>query len=250
MIDLGGKLGLVMGGTSGIGRDIALRFAEAGANVIATGRSAGRLPEIAAALRARGGDTLEMACDATEPEEVRRLFGAIRERWGRLDILVNSQGIHHKKSSAEVGDEQFAEVIAVNLNSVFSVCREAYPLLKAAEGCIINLASMASFIGLPDAAAYTASKGGVGQLTKALARDWAADGIRCNAIAPGWIETRLTQPALSQAQYRDPILARIPLGRLGTVRDVSGVALFLASPLAAYVTGEIVRVDGGALAAI
>lgn len=250
MIDLKGKVALVVGGTSGIGKAAAIDFGKAGSMVVATSSNADRVAETVGELKQIGVQTIEVVCDATEPESVRRTISAIEDQWGRLDILMNCQGIHHKKHSEEVENELFADVITVNLNSVFTVCREAYPLLKASQGCIINLASMASFMGLPHAAAYTASKGGVAQLTKALAIDWAVDSIRCNAIAPGWVVTPLTAPTLAQEQYSKPILARIPMKRLGAPKDVSSVALFLASPLASYITGAVIPVDGGVLAGI
>ena len=250
MLDFHGKHVLVVGGTSGIGRGIAHQFAKAGANVTAVSSQPARVKTVYNEIKALGVDSLEIVCDVTKPEQVQAMFQTIRQGWGKLDVVVNSQGTHHKKASAEVDDALFAQVLDVNLNSVFAICREAYPLLKASEGTIINIASMASFVGLRDAAAYTASKGGVAQLTKALAVDWAEDGIRCNAIAPGWIITPLSRTALENPHYREPILRRIPLGRLGTVNDVSGLALFLASELAHYVTGAIIPVDGGAMASV
>ena len=250
MIDFQGKHVLVVGGTSGIGRGIALHFAQKGAQVAAVSYQPESVKAVFNEIQALGAGSLEIVCDVTKPDQVQSMFHTITQSWGKLDVVVNSQGTHHKKASAEVDDALFAQVLDVNLNSVFSICREAYPLLKKASGTIINIASMASFLGLRDAAAYTASKGGVAQLTKALAVDWAEDGIRCNAIAPGWIVTPLSQAALEKPEYREPIIKRIPLGRLGTVDDVSGLALFLASDLAQYVTGAVIPVDGGAMASV
>ncbi|MBC7813134.1 MAG: SDR family oxidoreductase [Burkholderiales bacterium] len=249
-IDLSGKNALVIGGTSGIGKGIALALAQAGANVVATSRSPQPVAETAVALRTLGVNTLEITCDADNLASVRALFEAIHAEWGKLDILVNSQGITKKKPPQDYEDELFARILETNLHSVFRVCREAYPLLKASGGSIINIASLASFIGLTESPAYSASKGGVVQLTKVLAVDWAKDGIRCNAIAPGWILTPLSEPILQIDKYREPIMRRIPMQRFGTVDDVSGAALYLASDLARYVTGSVLTVDGGALAGI
>lgn len=249
-IDLSGKNALIVGGTSGIGKGIALALAQAGANVVATGRGPQPVSETAAALRTFGVDTLEIPCDADDLASVQALFETIRAEWGKLDILVNSQGTTQKKPSQDMEDELFSRILETNLHSVFRVCRESYPLLKASGGSIINIASLASFIGLTESPAYSASKGGVVQLTKVLAVDWAKDGIRCNAIAPGWIVTPLSEPILAIDKYREPIMRKIPMGRLGTVDDVSGAALYLASDLARYVTGSVLTVDGGALAGI
>lgn len=249
MIDLSGKTALIVGGTTGIGRGIAFALVAAGARVACVSHVAADVARMAGELRERGAQPLELVCDATDLEQVRALMTSVEAAWGRLDILVNCQGIHHKRASLEVDDALFDQVIRVNLESVFRVCREAHRLLKGG-GCIINIASMGSFLGLKDAAAYTASKGGVAQLTKALAVDWAADGIRANAIAPGWILTSLSEKALADPQYRAPIEKRIPMGRIGTVEDVAGVAVWLASDLAGYVTGAVIPVDGGALASV
>jgi NAD(P)-dependent dehydrogenase (short-subunit alcohol dehydrogenase family) len=250
MIDLSGKNALVIGGTSGIGEGIALAFAQAGANVIASSRDPEKVSRTAAAIRELGRETLEISGDVTETDTLPNWFEAIQKAWGRLDILVNSQGTQQKRPSQNVDDELFDRILDANLRSVFRACREAYPLLKDSGGCLINIASMASFIGLVHAAPYTASKGAVAQLTKALAVDWADNGIRCNAIAPGWIVTPLSEPILQNPQYGEPILRKIPMKRFGAVEDVAGAALYLASDLARYVTGSILVVDGGALAGI
>jgi NAD(P)-dependent dehydrogenase (short-subunit alcohol dehydrogenase family) len=250
MIDLSGKRALVMGGTSGIGKGIALAFARAGAQVAAASRDLDRVTATAAELRALGAEPLTITCDARDLESVRRLMSEVERMWRRLDIVVNAQGTTRKTPSERVPDEEFAGIVDLNLHSVFRVCREAYPLLKRAGGSIINLASLGASIGLPDAAAYSASKGGVVQMTKVLAVDWAQENIRCNAIAPGWIMTPLSAPILEQEQYRTPILRRIPLQRFGIVDDVAGAALFLASDLARYVTGTVLTVDGGVLASV
>lgn len=245
-----GKRVLVVGGTSGIGKAIALAFARAGAGVVATGRRPDKTAEMTMELRAGGARSLDLPCDAADSDAVRALFHAILTEWGGLDILVTAQGVHQRQPSQQVDDASFHAVISANLESVFTVCRGAYPLLRASRGCIITIASMGSFIGLKQAAAYTASKGGVAQLTKALAVDWAADGIRCNAIAPGWIVTPMSEAILKEPVLRESILRRTPLGRLGQPDDVAGAAIFLASDLAAFVTGTVLTVDGGAMASL
>jgi NAD(P)-dependent dehydrogenase (short-subunit alcohol dehydrogenase family) len=250
MIQLDGRVALVVGGTSGIGLAAALALGRAGASVVATSRSQQHTHSAAELLRAGGTRTLEIATDATDRPSVQATLGAVADAFGRLDIVVAAQGVHHKHASEDVTDEAFAHMLNVNLHSVFTLCREAHPLLKAVRGCIVTVASMGSFIALKDAAAYTASKGAVAQLTKALAVDWAADGIRVNGVAPGWIETPLSAATLAQEKYRGPIERRIPMGRIGQPADVAGAVVFLASDLAAYITGTILVVDGGALASV
>jgi len=238
---------LVVGGTSGIGLGIAHGFAKAGAAVLAAGLE----PEAAdQSLRQLHPRSAACDCDATDLSAVESLMAHAAETLGGLDTLVNAQGIHHKAPSQDVTDEVFDRVLQVNLHSVFRVCRTAYPLLKTSQGCVINIASLGAFFGLLHAAAYTASKGAVAQVTKTLAVDWAPDGIRCNAIAPGWIVTPLSKPLLADPERSDPILRRTPLGRLGEIDDIVGPVMFLASDLARFITGTVLVVDGGALASV
>jgi NAD(P)-dependent dehydrogenase (short-subunit alcohol dehydrogenase family) len=161
----------------------------------------------------------------------------------RLDVLVNAVGIIRRDE--EQDPEVFAQVVAINLTGVMTVCAAAKPKLVQAGGCVVNLASMLTFFGGARVPAYAASKGGVGQLTKSLAGAWAAEGVRVNAVAPGWIATALTQELQDDPERSRPILARTPMGRWGTAEEVAGAVLFLASPVACFVTGAILAVDGG-----
>lgn len=215
MFDFTGKNVLIVGGTRGIGYATSIAFAEAGANVVAVSLDPQQVHDTARKLEAMGNKTLEVVCDATDLPSVNNMFEKIASQWANLDVLINCQGIHHKTPSESVSDEQFMTLMDVNLTSVFRVCREAFPLMSECGGAIINIASMGAFLGLKHAAAYSASKGAVAQLTKTLAVDWAAHGIRANAIAPGWIITPLSEQALAQPEYRDPILRRIPLVHMG-----------------------------------
>ncbi len=230
---------LVSGGTSGIGAAIARAFAAAGAEVSATGATEAE----AQAARVRA-DMAGIACSALDVRDA----AAVAERvaaLGELDVLVNCAGIIRR--GAEHEPEAFAQVVDINLNGTMRVCAAARAGLKARRGCIVNTASMLSFFGGGLVPGYSASKGGVAQLTKSLAIAYAADGIRVNAVAPGWIATKLTQALQDDAARSAPILARTPLGRWGTPEDIAGPVLFLASPAARFVTGVVLPVDGGYL---
>ena len=228
----------VSGGTSGIGRAIALAFAAAGHQVLATGVS---LAEIAAAdLKETGNAIRAEVLDVRNAEQIARLMASMP----RLDVLVNCAGII-RRGGAEHDPAGFAEVLDVNLTGTMRLCTAARPLLQESGGCVLNTASMLSFFGSGIAPAYSASKGGIAQLTKSLAIAWAADGIRVNAIAPGWIETPLTEPLTADPTRRQAIIDRTPLARWGRPEDVTGAALFLCSPAAAFITGVILPVDGG-----
>jgi NAD(P)-dependent dehydrogenase (short-subunit alcohol dehydrogenase family) len=230
---------LVSGGSSGIGAAISHAFADEGAEVHATGASQAEA-QAAAARPEMAGIRLQ-ALDVRDASAVAAWVSAL----GDLDVVVNCAGTIRR--GAELEPEAFEQVVDINLNGTMRVCAAARAGLKARRGCIVNTASMLSFFGGGLVPGYSASKGGVAQLTKSLAIAYAADGIRVNAVAPGWIATNLTQGLQDDAARSAQILARTPLGRWGTPQDIAGPVLFLASPAARFVTGVVLPVDGGYL---
>ena len=245
---LANRNALVIGGTSGIGKAIAAGYLESGARVIVCGRDAAKLARALGELKPLG-DVHGERCDACDDAELRALVARTIAAHGRIDILVNSQGMTTLKPAEEFTAADWDEVIGTDLRSVFFACAEVgRHMLERGSGNIINIASLASYRGWPRSALYGMSKAGVVNLTETLAAEWAKRGVRVNAIAPGFVMTDLNRDKMS-AERKALALARTPMGRFGETQDVVGAAIFLASEAAAYVTGETIRVDGGFLAA-
>lgn len=237
-----GRSVLVTGGTSGIGATIAAGFALLGATVLATGATQADV-DAADADGAAGASVRHVVLDVRDAEAVQSLIGSL----AGLDVVVNCAGVIRR--GAELDPETFASVIDINLTGTMRVCAAARPLLARTQGSIINTASMLSYFGGGLVPGYSASKGGVAQLTKSLAIAYASDGIRVNAIAPGWIETRLTAALREDPARHQAISERTALKRWGQPDDIVSAVLFLASPGASYITATILPIDGGYLAA-
>jgi NAD(P)-dependent dehydrogenase (short-subunit alcohol dehydrogenase family) len=234
------RMVLVTGGTSGIGLSCAQALRDLGASVVAAGATEA---EQARASSDWGNAGISFcSLDVRDGGAVERVVDGLP----RLDVVVNAAGVIRRDE--EHDPDVFADVLAINLTGAMRVCAAAKPKLVEARGAVVNLASMLTFFGGPRVPAYSASKGGIGQLTKSLAAAWAADGVRVNAVAPGWIATPLTQALQDDPQRSQPILLRTPLGRWGTPEEVAGAVVFLASPAARFITGAILAIDGGYLA--
>ncbi|RAI58415.1 SDR family NAD(P)-dependent oxidoreductase [Roseicella frigidaeris] len=247
MFELQGRVGLVTGGNGGIGLGLARGLAKAGAAVMVAGRNEAKNAEAVAALRSLGAEAEAVVVDVTEEASVNAMVARCVERFGRLDILVNNAGINIRNRPEVYELADWHKVIATNLTSAMLASKAAHPHLKAGgHGRVINNGSMLSIFGLPFHAAYGASKGGVVQMTRSMAVAWGPDGITVNCLLPGWIDTDLTRKARSDMPaLNDNVLARTPRGRWGDPRDFEGIAAFLASDAASFITGTAIPVDGG-----
>lgn len=248
MFDLQGKVAIVTGGNGGIGLAMAEGLADAGARIAVVGRNPDKLLAAVTSLCKRGGKAKAKAyeVDVCDEAAVSALMTQVVDDFGRLDILVNNAGTNIRKPVQDLTLSEWHAVLDTNLTSAFLCSRAAYPHLKRQGGKVINIGSMTSIFGASFAPAYSASKGGVVQLTRALATAWATDNIQANAILPGWIDTELTQKARVEVNgLHDRIVARTPAGRWGTPRDLAGIAVFLSSAASDFVTGTAIPVDGG-----
>lgn len=247
--DLSGRTALIIGGTSGIGRAIALGLAEAGADVVASSRRAAEVRCVAGEIRERGRRTLELTSDVLSRASLEKLHEETLAAFGKVDILVNAAGTTKRISTLECPEKDWHRILETNLTGTFRACQIVAPgMVRNGWGRIINIASLATFVAFYEVAAYGASKAGMGALTKSLAVELSRHGVCVNAIAPGFFPTALNQELLNQTPRGREVLMRTPIGRYGKLEELVGAAVFLASEAASFVTGQIIAVDGGYLA--
>jgi NAD(P)-dependent dehydrogenase (short-subunit alcohol dehydrogenase family) len=248
-LELTGKTAVVIGGTSGIGRAIALGLAEAGADVVPTSRRMEQVEASAAEIEERGRRSLCVVSDVSQSASLQSLLDTCISAFGKVDILVNSAGRTKRAPTLDFPEEDWAAILDTNLSGTLRACQViGRHMIERGYGRIVNIASLASFVALHEVAAYSASKAAVASLTKSLAVEWAVHGVNVNAIAPGVFRTALNQKLLDQSERGRELLLRTPMRRFGKVEELAGAAVFLASDAASFVTGEVLVVDGGFLA--
>jgi NAD(P)-dependent dehydrogenase (short-subunit alcohol dehydrogenase family) len=248
-LELNGRVAVVIGGTSGIGRAIAHGLAEAGADVIPTSRRVDQVEAAASEIEERGRRTLRVVSDVSNRASLEKLLDSSVEAFGKVDILVNSAGRTKRAPTVDLSEHDWDEILDTNLTGTLRACQVfGRHMLERGYGRIINIASIASFVALQEVAAYCASKAAVASLTKSLAIEWAAHGVCVNAIAPGVFPTELNRKLLDETERGREFLLRTPMKRFGKVEELAGAAIFLASDSASFVTGEVLVVDGGLLA--
>jgi len=248
-LELNGRVAVVIGGTSGIGRAIAHGLAEAGADVVCTSRRAEQVETTAAEIEGLGRRTLRLTSDVAEKSSLETLLTECVTAFGKVDILVNSAGRTRREPTLDVADETWNEILETNLTGTLRACQVfGRHMIGQEYGRIVNIASLSTFVSLFEVAAYAASKAAVASLTKSLAVEWARHGVNVNAIAPGVFRTALNEKLLDETPRGQEFLMRTPMGRFGKVEELAGAAVFLASEAASFVTGEVLVVDGGFLA--
>ena len=248
-LDLDGKVAVVIGGSSGIGRTLARGLAEAGADVVSSARRIELVNAIADEIETLGRRSLRVSCDVTDRGSLEKVLQASVETLGKVDILVNAAGINQRAPTLDFSEADWDRLIDTNLTGTLRACQVfGRHMIERGYGRIINIASMGSFLALYEVAAYCASKAGVASLTKSLAIEWARHGVCVNAIAPGYFRTPLSEKLLVGTPRGEEVMIRTPMSRFGALDELIGAAVFLASDAASFVTGTVLPVDGGFLA--
>ncbi|MEQ8355335.1 MAG: SDR family oxidoreductase [Kiloniellaceae bacterium] len=246
LFDLSGRVALVTGGSSGIGRRIGVALAAAGAAVVLVARREAQLSEAVAEIKEAGGRAAGLVRDLCDPAEMGSVAQAAAVDFGAPDILVNAAGVNYREAPESITPETWQRTLTLNLSIPFFLARACVGAMRQkGGGSIINIASLQSERAFPNGMAYGASKGGVAQMTRAMAEAWSRDGITANAIAPGFFPTELTGPVFEDPERVEALAAQTAVGRNGRLEDLDGVAIFLAAPASTYVTGQVIYVDGG-----
>lgn len=248
-LDLDGRVAVVIGGTTGIGRAISHGLAEAGADVVCSSRRAEQVEIAAGEIELLGRRTIRQTSDVADTGSLEELLRAVSSELGKVDILVNSAGITKRTPTLELDIDEWETIMATNVTGTLRSCQVfGRHMVANGYGRIVNIASLSTFVALYEVAAYAASKAAVASLTKSLAIEWAKHGVNVNAIAPGVFKTALNQKLLDETPRGQEFLTRTPMGRFGRTEELAGAAVFLASEAASFVTGEVLVVDGGFLA--
>lgn len=248
-LDITGRVAVIIGATSGLGRALALGLAEHGASVVPTGRRLDRVEAVCREIEALGGETICQPCDVRDRASIESLRNAVLDRFGRVDILMNAAGYTFRKPTLEICDLQWTELIDTNLTGALRTSQTFYGALKASgRGRVINIASLGAFLAFHEVTAYCAAKSALVSLTRSLACEWARDGISVNAIAPGVFPTDLNSEILGNNGRGQEILMRTPMHRFGRPEELVSTAVLLSSDGASFLTGQCIAIDGGYLA--
>ncbi len=246
LFDLTGKVAMVTGGTRGLGEAAAKALAKAGAAVAICGRSQGDMERVSGDLHARGCSVKGFELDVLSREKIRRGVDQVIEHFGKIDILINNAGVNHRVPTLEFSEEQWDRVLDTNLKGYFLVAQAVVPqMLERGYGKVVNMGSIFGTVALPMQLAYACSKGGVNQLTKVMALEWAKQGVRVNAIGPTYFETELVTQIRRDRERFEFINERTPMGRWGYPSEIEGIVIFLSAPASDFITGQIIYIDGG-----